>query len=52
MKGTVIPGFQGYIDITPKLSVPLMEIFKLLMIFSNYSGVGIKTSLGMGNVKV
>lgn len=52
MKGTAIPGFEGYIDITPKLSVPLMEIFKLLMVFSNYSGVGIKTSLGMGNVKV
>lgn len=52
MKGTVIPGFEGYVDITPKLSVPLLEIFKLLMIFSNYSGLGIKTSLGMGNVTV
>ena len=52
MKNIGIPAFKGEIRLEAKLSVPLMELFKLLMVFSEYSGVGIKTSLGMGAVKV
>lgn len=52
MKNIGIPAFKGELRLGTKLSVPLMELFKLLMIFSEYSGVGIKTSLGMGAVKV
>ena len=52
LKNIGIPAFKGEIRLEAKLSVPLMELFKLLMVFSEYSGVGIKTSLGMGAVKV
>lgn len=52
MKDAKIPAFKGELRLSAKLSLPLMELFKLLMLFAEYSGVGIKTSLGMGAVKV
>ncbi|MGI6110606.1 MAG: CRISPR-associated endoribonuclease Cas6 [Eubacteriaceae bacterium] len=48
LKNVKIPGFMGEIIIEAKLSDPLMEIWKLLLCFSNYGGTGIKTALGMG----
>jgi CRISPR/Cas system endoribonuclease Cas6 (RAMP superfamily) len=30
----------------------MAELFKIILMFSEYSGIGIKTSLGMGAVKV
>lgn len=52
MKGTKIPAFSGEVRFGTKLSIPIAELFKLLFLFSEYSGVGIKTALGMGAVKM
>jgi CRISPR-associated endoribonuclease Cas6 len=48
LKGTTIPGFIGSIVLHAVLPIPLLEISRLLLYFSRYSGIGIKTSLGMG----
>jgi CRISPR-associated endoribonuclease Cas6 len=50
MKGTLIPGFIGEIFIGVKLPAALTEILKLLLYFANFSGIGIKTSRGMGGI--
>lgn len=51
LKGTSIPGFKGEIRFSTRLSIPIAELYKILLFFSEYSGVGIKTSLGMGAAK-
>lgn len=50
LKKTVIPGFSGWIELSTRLSIPIKKIFNLLMRYSNFSGVGVKTTLGMGGV--
>lgn len=50
LKKTVIPGFSGWVDLSTRLSVPIKKIFDLLMRYANYSGLGVKTTLGMGGV--
>ena len=52
MKDNRIPGFIGEITFDARLSAPIMELWKMLLFFSGYSGVGIKTALGMGGVKL
>ena len=52
MKGTKIPGFIGEVRLSTKMSLPIAELFKILLCFSEYSGIGIKTSLGMGATKI
>ena len=52
LKGQKIPGFCGTIWMQNRLSVPLLEIWKGLLLFSAFSGLGIKTSLGMGAVEL
>lgn len=52
LKGQKIPGFCGTIWLQNRLSAPLLEIWKGLILFSEYSGLGIKTALGMGAVEV
>lgn len=51
LKGASIPGFKGEVRFSTRLSIPIAELFKILLYFSEYSGVGIKTSLGMGATK-
>jgi len=51
LKGASIPGFKGEVRFSTRLSIPIAELFKILLFFSEYSGVGIKTSLGMGATK-
>ena len=51
LKDNKIPGFIGNMRIETHLSAPLLDIWKILFSFSEYSGVGIKTALGMGGVK-
>jgi|GEM_PF-640713 len=48
MKGIRVSGFVGEVLLKPRLSEPLLEIAKLLFYFANYSGIGIKSTLGMG----
>lgn len=52
LKQTRIPSFQGRIILESHLPVPLMEILKALYVFAPYAGLGIKTALGMGGVKI
>ena len=52
LKGTKIPGFMGDLVMHARLPAPMMEIWKLLLLFAPYSGIGIKTTLGMGGVKI
>ena len=52
MKGTQIPGFRGDVRFSTKLSIPIGELYKIILYFAQFSGVGIKTSLGMGATKI
>ena len=52
LKDNKIPGFIGNLRIDTNLSAPLMEIWKTLLTFSECSGIGIKTALGMGGVSI
>lgn len=52
LKNVYIPGFTGKLIIHSPLPAPMLEIWKLLLSFSEYSGIGIKTALGMGGVAV
>lgn len=50
LKDNKIPGFIGSLRIDTHLSAPMMELWRMLLAFSEYSGIGIKTALGMGGV--
>ena len=50
MKKTQIPSFTGEITVRVRLPLLMMELWKYLAYFSRFSGIGIKTTLGMGGV--
>ena len=50
LKDNRIPGFKGSVTFEARLAPPIMEIWNLLVHFACFSGVGIKTALGMGGV--
>lgn len=50
LKSAKIPGFSGRLTISSSLSVPMQEVWNLLLVFSTLCGIGIKTTLGMGGV--
>lgn len=52
LKGNYISGFSGYMKIRLDLKGFHLDLAKALLFFSQYSGVGIKTTLGMGGVSV
>lgn len=52
LKQNYIPGFYGDIVLQTNVSAPLLELWKTLLFFSEYSGIGIKTALGMGTVQI
>ena len=52
LKNVRIPGFIGQITIQARLVPPLMEVWKSLVYFSAFSGIGIKTTLGMGGIQI
>lgn len=52
LKETVIPGFTGRLTIRSLLSPPLAELWSTLLSWAKYSGIGIKTTLGMGGVSI
>lgn len=51
MKGIRIPGFIGEITLGINLSPPMLRIWNCLCMLSTFTGVGIKTALGMGGVR-
>lgn len=52
LKGVRIPGFVGSCVMEARLALPLMELWNALMLFADYSGIGIKTGLGMGGLQI
>ena len=51
LKGNGIPGFVGSLTLENRLSGFQREFADALLFFSGYSGIGIKTALGMGGVQ-
>lgn len=51
LKDSAIPGFYGKVIIEARLPLVLQEIWNALLCFAPYSGIGIKTTLGMGGVE-
>lgn len=52
LKGVRIPGFLGEMTIESRLPKPLENLWHMLALFSEYSGIGIKTTLGMGGAEI
>ena len=50
LKRTAIPGFTGELYIENQLSGFHRDLAEMLLAFAEYSGVGIKTALGMGGI--
>lgn len=51
LKGNAVPGFVGTLTLENRLRGFQRQLTDALLAFSGYSGVGIKTSLGMGGVE-
>ena len=52
MEGINVPGFVGNVRIRFRGTNTMMRYIRLLLRFGEYSGVGIKTAMGMGAIKV
>ena len=52
MEGIKIPGFKGKITIKFGGSETMSKYVKMLVRFGEYSGVGIKTAMGMGAIRI
>jgi len=52
LKGTLIPSFFGKVTLSANGPEPLLRLFNLVAAFSEFSGIGIKTALGMGGCEV
>ena len=52
LKGVRIPGFVGSCVLEAKLAPPLLQLLNSLLSFADFSGIGIKTGIGMGGVQV
>ena len=52
VQGSVIPGFTGSITIRFRGNDTIAQFARMLMRFGEYSGIGIKTSMGMGAIRI
>ena len=52
LKGSWIPGFQGSVTLEARLALPLLELWNTLLSLAPYTGLGIKTALGMGGTEI
>ncbi|SET01630.1 CRISPR-associated endoribonuclease Cas6 [[Clostridium] aminophilum] len=52
VEGRTIPGFMGTMGIKVFGSDTMMRYVRLLLQFGEYSGIGIKTAIGMGAIKI
>lgn len=52
LEGVKIPSFTGKLTFRINGTLPIMQLVHFLLAFGELSGVGIKTSLGMGKFKV
>lgn len=51
LKGHKIPAFSGFVEVENRLSGFHSELLNALLYFSQFSGIGIKTALGMGGIQ-
>ena len=51
IKGNAIPGFVGTMQLENTLDDPRREILDELLAFAVFSGLGVKTALGMGGIR-
>lgn len=51
LEGITIPAFQGRLSLNVRGPDNLKNLLHLLVAFGQYSGLGIKTALGMGKIK-
>lgn len=51
-KNVYIPAFVGKVTLDSRLPVPLAELWRAILLWADYSGIGIKTALGMGGANV
>ena len=52
LKGVSIPSFSGTVTLSARLSPPMLRLLRTLLSFGAFSGIGIKTALGMGGFEV
>jgi len=52
LKGVKIPGFVGEVAIDTRLSPPMQQLWNSLCILAPFTGIGMKTALGMGGIQV
>jgi len=52
LEGTKVPAFVGMVTFRVKGPQQLVNLIKMLAVFGQYSSVGIKTALGMGQMRV
>lgn len=52
LEGIRVPAFIGTITLRIKGPQQLVNLIKMLLIFGQYSSIGIKTALGMGQIQV
>ena len=51
LEGVTIRGFRGQVIMQFKRNIELQRVLVLLSYYSQFTGLGIKTALGMGGVK-
>lgn len=52
LKNVYIPAFVGKVMIRSRLPAPLADVWQSVLLWANYCGIGIKTTLGMGGTSV
>ena len=52
LEGTTIPGFMGSVTFRCKGTETMARYLRLLLTFGEFSGVGVKTAVGMGAMRV
>lgn len=52
LEGTKIPSFIGTFTIKVNAPLPVLQLVDVLLKSANYTGIGVKTSLGMGKIEL
>ena len=52
LEGTSIPAFMGHMEVHINGPQPLVNLIHLLLRYGEYAGVGIKTAMGMGAMRI
>lgn len=52
LEGTSIPSFRGNIVISIRGNDTIKRLINLILIYGKYSGIGIKTAIGMGAINI